>query len=360
MANQVFELEISKSFMRRGQHIIEALLHFHRRDASQQRDRLYSLMGLQTIRTPTPVRPNYDVDLKDVYCVFAADMVQSWPTILLLCLDLTHSSEQERLPSWVPDWSRRNVADSYNTLSRFTWSQKYDAAKGLQGNPKVEDGYVLAVNGIEFDWIVKSSLVFRLTGRQADPIDTLSQWKRAMGFNGHSRRRASRFGALLQRKITSIEKAQRYPGGGSLDEAFWYTMLAGRCYCNDTAHVATPEDIKRLQEHLEEKERLFQHQGEGTVSGINETNSSHIVAVLDRRLVRTLRGYISIVPDTTTVGDLICVVGDCPAPIVLQPYAAEADNGRRRYRAFGHCYVHVIMYGEAMHDDLPQHRMLIC
>jgi hypothetical protein len=101
-----------------------------------------------------------------------------------------------------------------------------------------------------------------------------------------------------------------YVAGGSLHQAFWYTMLASRCFQGEASRPALPEDAQRLERHLTAKKRLFEREGDEAFIGFEDINSAHIVAVLDRRLAITGRGYLGLVPEAAGVGDLICVLGN--------------------------------------------------
>ncbi|PKK41355.1 hypothetical protein CI102_14836 [Trichoderma harzianum] len=60
-----------------------------------------------------------------------------------------------------------------------------------------------------------------------------------------------------------------------------------------------------------------------------------------RKLDIVQGGMLCLVPSTTLVGDLITVLDGCQVPIVLRQFGAS-------FRVVGDCYVHGIMYGEAI------------
>ena len=70
--------------------------------------------------------------------------------------------------------------------------------------------------------------------------------------------------------------------------------------------------------------------------------------VIARRLVRTVRGYLCLVPSGAQIGDKIMIVKGCPAPLVLRKVPEEPDC----LRVIGDVYVHGAMFGEHILDDV--------
>ena len=66
-------------------------------------------------------------------------------------------------------------------------------------------------------------------------------------------------------------------------------------------------------------------------------------ATKGRRLTMTKNGYLSLSPADTRRGDIIAILFDCDAPVLLRPIGEH-------YEFFGTCYIHGIMQGEAMNE----------
>jgi hypothetical protein len=66
-----------------------------------------------------------------------------------------------------------------------------------------------------------------------------------------------------------------------------------------------------------------------------------------RRLSRTVRGYLCLVPSGTKVGDKIMIVRGYHIPLVLRRVAGQDDC----FHLIGDAYVHGAMYGEHVADD---------
>jgi len=68
---------------------------------------------------------------------------------------------------------------------------------------------------------------------------------------------------------------------------------------------------------------------------------SQMYETINRRMVKTERGYIGLVPRETRLGDEVVLIAGAVAPFILRPM------GSNRYRIVGDCYICGIMYGEA-------------
>ncbi|KAH7192008.1 uncharacterized protein B0J16DRAFT_52582 [Fusarium flagelliforme] len=81
--------------------------------------------------------------------------------------------------------------------------------------------------------------------------------------------------------------------------------------------------------------------------------SAHFEALLrinivaNRRLVRTVRGYLCLVPLHAKVGDRIMIISGCATPVVLRR-KSPSDSC---FQVVGDAYVHGAMFGEHITDD---------
>jgi hypothetical protein len=66
-----------------------------------------------------------------------------------------------------------------------------------------------------------------------------------------------------------------------------------------------------------------------------------------RRLARTVRGYLCLVPLKAEVGDKVMVIRGCPTPLVLRRVKQEMDG----FKIIGDVYVHGAMFGEHVTKD---------
>jgi len=80
MARSIIDLVNARAGLERGQHLVQSLLKFNWKKASNTHDKSYGLLGLQSGRTPTPVVPDYNISLQVLFSTFATDIIrtQGW------------------------------------------------------------------------------------------------------------------------------------------------------------------------------------------------------------------------------------------------------------------------------------------
>ncbi|KAH9821452.1 HET-domain-containing protein [Teratosphaeria destructans] len=284
-----------------------------------------------TIHDASRTAGYYDISVQDLYYRFARDLIFTQGWVVLLCLEPRH--EKEGLPSWVPDWSLKPNSPALYRIERFQWSFAYNAAEGFPGFPQVD----LEVTGMHFDHIIWTSSIYTGVKQFSDRLDLLRDW---------------------QDLIHPEDVASRpYPAGGTRQDAFWRTMFADRYYDKEEPRIVTAADIKDLQDFVSETARDFVEFGADAVIGLNEAMTSHIIAVVERRLFVTSKGYIGLCPEASRIGDEVFVLGSCPAPVVLR--STHAEGGSAGHVSMGHCFVHGIMYGEALTMGLNHTRLYI-
>lgn len=331
---KVLDLTNAKRNMERGQDIVQPLLQFSGRRSSDPRDRLYGLLGLQTGPSRIMVVPDYRSSLRTIFSRFAADAVTSQGWLLPLCLNLDKGIEG--LPSWVPDWTVQHKNPVLYAINRFGWSCTYDAARGLEGCPKVDINHVLAVNGINFGFVRSTGPVYQLSEHFEDQLDVLDAWKDLVDIDVHG--------------------VERYTAGDSIEDAFWRTMTANRWYKKPPGGQPTTHETARLKACLEDTRQQLQEDQDNAFVDLNDGLISLVVACLERRFFCSNEGYFGLCPKSSTEGDRIFILGNCPVPVILRP-VDPAHPGT--YTALGHCYAHGIMNGEAVALDLPRLRIFI-
>jgi hypothetical protein len=80
-------------------------------------------------------------------------------------------------------------------------------------------------------------------------------------------------------------------------------------------------------------------------------HQSFLRACTDRRFFVTRKGYFGTGPHELKDGDEIYIVAGGNLPLVLRPVLNSKPN---TFELIGDCYVHGIMYGEAVSDTPPE------
>ncbi|KAK4062432.1 hypothetical protein Trihar35433_9253 [Trichoderma harzianum] len=125
--SRVSDLDHFRENWRRSQGIdlLSLMRHFGHRKASDDRDRVYALLGL--CNQTTEIRPDYWLDVKEVFMAPIIETIRNTKSLSVLYGD--HSRKTRRdIPSWVPDWSTEL---DENQRQRALLSSLFDASKGV-------------------------------------------------------------------------------------------------------------------------------------------------------------------------------------------------------------------------------------
>lgn len=285
----------------------EMLERSHPFQATDPRDKVYSLLGLTGDNDKIALTVDYKCRTEDLYISVASKIVQSVSdaSILYGCLHV----KSYVLPSWVPDWS--------------TWLfGSHGAAMGRGYNacgPTIAEA---SVHGIEMH--VSGCLVDKIV-YLGEPI---GQYYGGLDMSLKERK------AFVSRERAGLSHlAQTLEGDQSVDEVFWRTLIG-----NIT-----------LQQELATKEYGLLYDAHLAYEGLNSPEETRAAAqeFCDavrrrsryRRLVVTEKGYIGGVPETARVGDWVNTFDGENILFVVRP---QGDN----FEYIGHAYVHGLMNGE--------------
>lgn len=104
-----------------GDGLLSLLRHFGSRQASDNRDKIYALLGL--CRSDNLVQPDYSLDDRGAYIATTFNLLKTEGSFSALTGNLARKDKQD-LPSWVPDWSRTM---GEHECHRVSWYHKYNA-----------------------------------------------------------------------------------------------------------------------------------------------------------------------------------------------------------------------------------------
>lgn len=108
-----------------GTDLLSLMRYFGHRKASDDRDRVYALLGL--CNQAIAIRPDYRLDVMEVYMAPIIETIRNTKSLSVLYGD--HSRKTRRdIPSWVPDWSTE-LDESQR--QRAVLSSLFDASKGV-------------------------------------------------------------------------------------------------------------------------------------------------------------------------------------------------------------------------------------
>ena len=332
------------------------LFQFRYRKATDPRDKVFGLLGLQRVRGSSHIniRADYGKDARLVYSELTVEVFRAQSSLAILSVDL--SSSIDGLPSWVPDWSTPSGGgdgDEQENLAigRVGMSKLYDAAHGF-GVPfnfdYDEQSGKLQLDGIFCDTVAKVGKAVPLT-----------QELNAMG------REILQCMDFLNAEYNG---GAWYVTGCTLDEAF-HRLLIGDIHSNTimlspqinhNQRRATASDVHNAKALLQP---VLSNVKFNTHWHCDDAVEFSILGsmISNRRLFITERGYLGLGPADTTLGDRVYVLNGGCSPFVLRrkPSQFACRSQEQIFGMIGVSYVHGIMDGEATQTGNPKEKIVL-
>ena len=304
--------------------------------ATDVRDNVYGMLGMSLVT----IRPDYSKSVREVYTEASATINEERLISLFSCVD--HPDSVENLPSWVVDWSQPRWTTSLGCEAHL--SGVYAASGDVRMLPNFTiDGYRLTTTGTIFDTISIISEVAQALAlvELVDPLSRTSQF-------------IARYVDLV------LEHCQSYSTSCSIFTAFWHTLVAGKDSSGlRNAPTTAPDDYSPIFALLigtaTERSPSFLDQPtfkrKLTLANLKVRQPSKVYRLMQiafknaiecRKFGVTSNGYMGLFPQTTRVGDQICVISGGYIPFVVR---RQSEND---FQLVGECYVHGIMNGEVM------------
>ncbi|KAG4425994.1 hypothetical protein IFR04_000938 [Cadophora malorum] len=312
--------------------LINLLFIFDRCEATDPRDRLFSLLGLASDGLDEEFRPDYDESIASVARRFSQGFIKKGHGMQVLYLAGV-SDDLPTWPSWVPNWTRTGVVERKVLCARTIWapvdSNSYKAGGDHPPNIRISpDPNVLLASGSRIDRISELGMdASGITSASGD-VFLLKQ-----------------FFAKAEETIDPDRDPSRIyaPTGETMGEVYWLTIIANKGM--NSAEAA--EDYAR---QYEECRRFFDtHRLESLTSveqllSLNLYYACVVSLIVTSRVCRTAGGFVGLVPLGSRVDDLVVVFNGGAMPFVLR--RSEYIEGD--FRLIGGCYVHGLMRGEAV------------
>ncbi|KAI0117829.1 ankyrin and HET domain-containing protein [Nemania sp. FL0031] len=285
----------------------ELLLRAHPFQATDPRDKIYSVLGLAADHDEMGVVVDYNCRTEDLYISIATKIIQkmSDATLLYNCLHV----KSYVLPSWVPDWSTWLFGSHGAAMDRG-----YNSC-GMTTPQVSVHGKELHISGALVDKII---YVGEPIGKHYIDLD-----------KGLEERKA-----FIRSELTGLSRwvqtSERQQG---LDDIFWRTLIG-----NIT-----------LREEPARKEYSSLYEAHLDYDGPNSTPETRAAARVFcdavrrrsryRKLAVTEKGYVGAVPQTAQVGDWVSMFDGENLLFVVRQH-------RPNFEYVGHAYVHGLMNGE--------------
>ncbi|KAI4282890.1 MAG: hypothetical protein L6R38_002584 [Xanthoria sp. 2 TBL-2021] len=344
-----------------GQRLLDLLLQHRQCGASDSRDKVFALCGLanDTGSNRLDVKPDYRRNKVEVYTDVAKSiLLRSGDLDLLSVPRHSTASTVIDLPSWAPDWSlpQKQTSFSARDISGNRLFQ-FKATRDTKADPKFSvDDTLLSVKGMFIDQVISVGSLHEtdtesmfLTKIPKEQI-IINNWERVSGARSWA----------------------PYLNGEKMVDVFWQTLIGG---CAPTEYNELRDQFLDINRTIK-RFRMLHYMGlqnyrktylaaswvmlanSGMSDAFHMRFSSPLtggyatrifatrmaMAVTQRRIVKTRKGYVGLAAGDTAVDDSVALVQGGQVPLVLR----KVDY---HWQLVGDTYVHGIMNGEAFDEN---------
>lgn len=297
------------------------------------RDKIFCLLGMVEKRGLGDFKPDYTMDMAEVYTVCARAMMSQERGLSVLS-GTQLASKNATLPSWVPDWTQAR-ATAY--IHGFEWPRgplahqinrnaPFDNDVGSAGRLWTERH--LSVQGAQIDivkFVVKPTRLLELV-RMVPETPEKHPWRESFD--------------------QSVEEIRRVICRRDYTEKLLRTLCANKAKLTGSTEETSPR-MEPMSLWVPGK-LIFEADAEGLRSAI-----AYLSTFLPNRAVfRTRKGLIGIGPDYMAKGDEVWNIVGGDVPFVLRRkwhaglFRAHGKQGHPQFTLVGECYVDGIMDGE--------------
>ncbi|KAK0611721.1 ankyrin and HET domain-containing protein [Immersiella caudata] len=306
-------LRLRRALIPRSNAIEYLLTRFHPFQASDPRDKVYSLLGHDVDSTYPGMPVDYTVSVEHLYTKVAIRILKKHNDLRLFNSNLHQKTLN--LPSWVPDWSRwhfgsgpgaaasdRNLRAAGLTECRFTIDEEL---RRLEVSGCLVD---------EINWVGDKILPYYIT-HDGPPAARRKRW--------------------IEQQLEVLRNLnQRVDGISDSMGILWRTPIA-----NTTHHETEAKDsyVRFFNAHVDITDDTPEEQKDMArrFCDVARWRSRY------RSLTSTKLGYFGAVTQTAKAGDIVCMFHGGRQLFVVRPKGANI--------AFvGHAYIHGLMRGEIL------------
>lgn len=341
-------------------------------NATEAYDKIYSILGLlgEEESLELNIVPDYTQSVAECYQKTSLLVMSQMKNLDILLTDRNFSSTLD-VPSWVTDWT--SLPDpspvSLDPHSHDTKGEEekrpFSASLSTQWTPMTgPDAKALMLSGYDFDEIIQLEDI--LTVPAMDHNDIAGMASSISNLTGFMKKLflglGSYFDILVKWETLAMPKKHpKYPTGEDTETVFARTMCTGSI---DSPELAL-QRFRKWRKTLRGPRKVAFLKNLGINGGFYKTmvaavgiGSGFNVAedrvyatatetTLWRRLARTKKGYLAVVPSQTVVGDHVALYKGGRMPFIVRRLG-EGD----KKELIGPCYVHGIMYGEGWDETL--------
>jgi hypothetical protein len=343
MAGRVHRL-VNLFFNSNDEASLDLLLNLVRRaDATDKRDKVYSILGLLNPAISTDIIPDYCLSEQQVYTDLMRSIVIRSERLEQIIFGGVPT--KKGWPSWVPDWRLPFERHHIRYLRSRQASGNLPAK--IRFLKKGRHGDLLACRGF-----------------QVDRVDGIASEPSPRGHPMQSQSTSNRYGSQLSKALQKT-LLMEHPGatGELLIEVPWTSRCGidiSSANLNSTSHW-----LQLSRSNYFEKFHKFRTHNAGFYVGGRQFRSFFphfsrknvdismtlrcmrlaLLSLEKRSLITTRTGYLGLAPKAVKPGDVVAILLGSNFPMVLRPY------GNNLYHVVGECYIYGLMDGEVLSQE---------
>jgi hypothetical protein len=298
-----------------------------KRKASYDQDRLYALYGLlpSSVIARPGMTPSYTSSVEESFINVSYNIMEASRCLMMFNFLGSQSSEKSQgLPSWVPDW-RLAPTNRYEANLRVVREHMYNASSGTDFHLRRLGLRTICLKGLFVGVVVMYDLAFVIPNAAPILEGVYNSWRENF--------------------------QDRLPFMESPIQRFWRTVTWD-CAPGDEDGTLKKLDRDELQAMIAAHDRAIRI-GDGAVPYIggqppeDGRRTNYMMNCAARRaMIMTVECFLGMAEENVRVGDHIFIVSGNSYPVILRPSKKYADT----WHAVGECYLHDLMYGEAVHN----------
>jgi hypothetical protein len=349
-------------------------------DATNERDRVYALLGLSCDQEDIELRPDYNLPVREVYTLTARHLLLRKKSLLILhkagiksSLNLKErlpSSKEDvpdidELPSWVPDWQSKPASEDGLCFAKG-WA-KYRASGSSIPCVTSPSNDVLVVRGIIVDIVQDVSKLKKEHEQRLQASKEL--YSKAQPSNEPSEMRL--FDLEDERKITTqwvsehinlmLQSRKKSPSGAATDtpwkDQYERTIMAADPY--SASESAFNSEFSRIwiaaaAKYLSLTKLPFIIPPSNDIESVERATLFHqrfMTVTKNRRFFTTEAKRVGFGSQCTASGDIVVIFLGASTPFIIREVSsANVDGGRsvKEYKLVGEAYVDGLMAGEGV------------
>jgi hypothetical protein len=304
-------------------------------DATDPRDKVYSILGLIDPAISADVDPDYSLPVQQVYTDFMIAIINQTKSLDQILYGGIPSEKMRLWPSWVPD-------------SRLPFVRRH--------NQYLETRKASGLLPARVKFCKKGErCVLICHGFRVDKVDGITAGTSPRRFYRQSRYASDRYDSGTAKALEQT-LVMGHPGATKqvLFEIPWQSKISQSSYYSSFQDFRERSQAFRIGG--KDFESFYPQHGE-QIADIKTTLACIRLVMLsldDRALITTKTGYLGLAPKAVRPGDIIAILLGCKCPVVLRPFC----NGM--FRVVGECYIHGLMDGEILSQGRDELEFILC